>query len=184
MPQLRVPAVYARGGTSRGLFFRREHLPVSEADWDSLFFAALGSPDPNGRQLDGLGGGISSLSKVVVVEVSNRGDAEIEYTVGQVAVDRPTVDYGNNCGNLTAAVAQFALDEGLVTAAGGAASVQLWNRNTGKCVIARVPLEGAGATVEGDLEIPGVAGRGAPIHLEFVDPGGAATGSLLPIGAV
>lgn len=184
MPQMRVPAVYLRGGTSRGLFFRREHLPAREADWDAVFLAALGSPDPHQRQLDGLGGGISSLSKVVVVESSSRDDADVEYTFGQVAVDRPTVEYGNNCGNLTSAVGPFAVDEGLVAASGEAVSIRLLNRNTGKHVIARVPLDGAEAAVEGDLEIQGVAGHGAPIRLEFVDPGGAVTGSLLPTGAV
>ena len=184
MPQLRVPAVYLRGGTSRGLFFRREHLPSDEADWDAVFLAALGSPDPNARQLDGLGGGISSLSKVVVVEPSSRDDADIDYTFGQVAVDRPLVEYGNNCGNLTSAVGPFALDEGLVTGSGETASIRLFNRNTAKHVIATVPLDGAEAAVEGDLEIQGVAGRGAAIRLEFVDPGGAVTGSLLPTSAL
>ena len=122
VPQTRIPAAYLRGGTSRGLFFRREHLPASEADWDAIFLAALGSPDPNKRQLDGLGGGISSLSKVVVVEPSGRDDADIDYTFAQVVVDQPLVEYGNNCGNLTSAVGPFAIDEGMVTAAGNAAS--------------------------------------------------------------
>ena len=184
MPQLRVPAVYLRGGTSRGLFFRREHLPSDKADWDAVFLAALGSPDPNARQLDGLGGGISSLSKVVVVEPSSRDDADIDYIFGQVAVDRPLVEYGNNCGNLTSAVGPFALDEGLITASGETASIRLFNRNTAKLVIATVPLDGAEAAVEGDLEIQGVSGRGAAIRLEFVDPGGAVSGSLLPTSAL
>lgn len=188
MSQTRIPAAYLRGGTSRGLFFRREHLPPREAEWDAIFLAALGSPDPNKRQLDGLGGGISSLSKVVVVEPSSRGDADIDYTFAQVAVDRPLVEYGNNCGNLTSAVGPFAIDEGMVSTAGvvggNAASIRLFNRNTGKHVVADIPLEGGEAAVEGEFALPGVAGHGAPIRLDFIDPAGAVTGSLLPTGAV
>ena len=187
MPQTRIPAAYLRGGTSRGLFFRREHLPARKADWDALFLAALGSPDPNKRQLDGLGGGISSLSKVVVVERSSRDDADVDYTFAQVAVDRPLVEYGNNCGNLTSAVGPFAIDERIVAApasAAGDVSIRLFNRNTGKHVIAQFPLDESEAAIEGDLELQGVAGRGAAIRLEFVDPGGAVTGNLLPTGAV
>ncbi len=188
MLQTRIPAAYVRGGTSRGLFFRREHLPASEADWDAIFLAALGSPDPNKRQLDGLGGGISSLSKVVVVEPSGRDDADIDYTFAQVAVDQPLVEYGNNCGNLTSAVGPFAIDEGMVSAAGvvggNTASVRLFNRNTSKHVVAEIPLEGGEAAVEGEFALPGVAGHGAAIRLDFIDPAGAVTGSLLPTGAV
>ncbi len=131
MSQIRIPATYLRGGTSRGLFFRREDLPAREADWDAIFLAALGSPDPNKRQLDGLGGGVSSLSKVVVVEPSSRDDADVDYTFAQVAVDRPLVEYGNNCGNLTSAVGPFAVDEGMVNVEGNATSVRLFNRNSG-----------------------------------------------------
>ena len=184
MSQTRIPAAYLRGGTSRGLFFRRENLPAREAEWDAIFLAALGSPDPNKRQLDGLGGGISSLSKVVVVEPSSRDDADIDYTFVQVAVDQPLVEYGNNCGNLTSAVGPFAIDEGMISAEGNAASIRLFNRNTGKYVVADIPLEGREAAVEGAFALPGVAGHGAAIRLDFIDPAGAVTGSLLPTGAV
>ncbi len=184
MPQTRIPATFIRGGTSRGLFFRREDLPPDQADWDPIFLAALGSPDPHQRQLDGLGGGISSLSKIVVVERSERDDADVEYTFGQVAVAAPVVEYGNNCGNLTAAVGPFAVDAGLVRPTGSEMEVRLFNRNTRKRIIARFPLDENEAAVDGDLELQGVAGRGAAIDLQFDDPGGAVSGRLLPTGSV
>jgi 2-methylaconitate cis-trans-isomerase PrpF len=183
VPQQRVRAVYLRGGTSRGLFFRREDLPDRREDWDTIFLAAMGSPDPNRRQLDGVGGGISSLSKVVIVERSTYRDLDVEYTFGQVAIDRAHVDYSNNCGNLTSAVGPFAVDEGLVAVGGESATLRLLNRNTDKRVLATFPLDGSEAAITGDLEIHGVAGSGAPIRLEFVDPEGALTGSLFPSGA-
>ena len=186
MAQRRIDAVFMRGGTSRGLFFRRAWLPPERAHWEPIFLAALGSPDPHGRQLDGLGGGVSSLSKIVVVEPSERPDADVDYTFGQVAVREAAVGYRTNCGNLTSAVGPFAVDEGLVTPspdARGEAAVRLFNVNTRKRIVARFPLDGASAAVEGDFELLGVAGRGAPIRLEFQDPGGAVTGALLPGGA-
>jgi 2-methylaconitate cis-trans-isomerase PrpF len=183
MPQVRIPATFIRGGTSRGLFFLREDLPADEADWDAIFLAALGSPDPHERQLDGLGGGISSLSKVVVVERSERAGVDVEYTFGQVGVAAPVVEYGNNCGNLTAAVGPFAVDAGLVEATGSNAVVRLYNRNTGKHIVSRFPLDQDEAAVDGDFVLQGVAGRGAPIELQFENPEGAVTGRLLPSGS-
>ena len=121
MSQIALPAVFMRGGTSKGLFFHRRDLPAARGDWDALFLAALGSPDPYGRQLDGMGGGISSLSKVVVVSRSTRPGVDIDYLFGQVAVEKARVDYRSNCGNLSAAVGPFAVDEGLVPAADGEA---------------------------------------------------------------
>ncbi len=182
--QVRIPSVFMRGGTSRALMFRREHLPDDPADWDAIFLAAIGSPDPNGRQLDGMGGGISSLSKVVVVGPPSRDDADVDYTFGQVAVDRPMVDYSGNCGNMSSAVGPFAVDEGLVTRADSPATVRIHNTNTGKLIVSQFALEGGVAAVEGDYELLGVAGHGARIRLEFLDPGGAATGRLLPSGQV
>ena len=186
MAQQRVDAVFMRGGTSRGIFFQRDWLPAAREDWDPIFLGALGSPDPYGRQLDGLGGGVSSLSKIVVVEPSSRADADVEYTFGQVAVREAAVAYRTNCGNLTSAVGPFAVDEGLVTPSvdsGGDAAVRLYNVNTRKRIVARFPLDGASAAVEGEFELLGVGGSGAPIRLEFQDPGGAVTGELLPGGA-
>ena len=186
MAQQRVDAVFMRGGTSRGIFFQRAWLPAAREDWDPIFLGALGSPDPYGRQLDGLGGGVSSLSKIVVVEPSSRPDADVEYTFGQVAVREAAVAYRTNCGNLTSAVGPFAVDEGLVTPSvdsNGEAAVRLYNVNTQKRIVARFPLDGGSAAVEGEFELLGVGGQGAPIRLEFQDPGGAVTGDLLPGGA-
>ena len=182
MPQSRVPAAFMRGGTSNAVVFDHRHLPVDEAVREHLFIAALGSPDPYGRQLDGMGGGISSLSKVCIVGPPSRPDADVDYTFGQVAVDRPQVDWSSNCGNMSSAIGPFAVDEGLVEAAGPEGVVVIHNTNTGKLIRARFPVEGGRAAVEGDTTIPGVSGTGAPVDLEFIDPGGASTGALLPTG--
>ena len=182
MPQLRVPAAFMRGGTSNAVVFDRRHLPVDEAVRERLFIAALGSPDPYGRQLDGMGGGISSLSKVCIVGPPSRPDADVDYTFGQVAVDRPQVDWSSNCGNMSSAIGPFAVDEGMVEAAGPEGVVVIHNTNTGKLIRARFPVEDGRAAVEGDTTIPGVSGTGAPVDLEFLDPGGAGTGALLPTG--
>ena len=173
-----------RGGTSKGLFFRDSDLPEEPAARTQFFLAALGSPDPYGRQLDGLGGGISSLSKVMVVAASDAPDIDVQYTFGQVAVDRAVVDYSGNCGNLSSAVGPFAVDEGLVRVSGDRAVLRMLNTNTSKIVRSEFGLVGDQAEVDGDLAIPGVAGRGAPVRLDFLDPGDAVTGSLLPTGTV
>ena len=183
MSQIALPAVFMRGGTSKGLFFHRRDLPAERADWDALFLAALGSPDPHGRQLDGMGGGISSLSKVVVVSPSARPGVDIDYLFGQVAVDRAQVDYRSNCGNLTAAVGPFAVDEGLVgPAAEGEAALTLRNDNLDQRIETRFAVRGGRAVVAGETVLDGVAGRGAAIRLSFLEPGGAVTGRLLPTG--
>jgi hypothetical protein len=184
MTQRAIPAVFMRGGTSKGLFFHRRDLPADTALWEPIFLAAIGSPDPYGRQLDGMGGGISSLSKVMVVEPSSRADADVEYTFGQVAVDEPFVDYGANCGNLTSAIGPFAVDEGLVETADGEAVLRLYNTNSDKLIESRFEVRGGRAAVDGSQALPGVAGEGAPIRLAFLEPGGAATGRLLPTGNV
>lgn len=184
MKQIKLPAVFMRGGTSKAIVFRREHLPADRSKWDEIFLAAIGSPDPNGRQLDGMGGGVSSLSKVCVVGAPSRPDADIDYTFAQVLVKDARVDYSGNCGNMSSAMGPFAVDEGLVRAAGAEAVVRIHNTNTGKIIRARFPLDEGLAAVDGDLAIPGVAGTGAPVRLEFLDPGGATTGKLLPTGNV
>jgi 2-methylaconitate cis-trans-isomerase PrpF len=183
-PQLKLRAVFMRGGTSNALMFRAEDLPPDRAQWDRIFLGALGSPDPNGRQLDGMGGGISSLSKVCVIGPPTHPEADVDYTFAQVAIREPFVDYSGNCGNMSSAIGPFAVDEGLVPAAGSEAVVRIHNTNTRKLIIARFALEDGKAAVEGDFVLPGVAGSGAPIKLEFVAPGGAATGRLLPTGNV
>ena len=184
MRQVRVPAAFMRGGTSNAVVFDRRHLPDDEAVRERLFVAALGSPDPYGRQLDGMGGGISSLSKVCIVGPASRPDADVDYTFGQVSVDRPHIDWSGNCGNMSSAIGPFAVDEGMLDAPGPEGFVVIHNTNTGKLIRSRFPVEDRRAAVEGDTAIPGVPGTGAPVDLEFLDPGRAVTGALLPTGNV
>lgn len=185
-PLQRLPAVFMRGGTSKALMFRREHLPADRADWDAIFLAAMGSPDPHGRQLDGMGGGLSSVSKVCVIGPPSRADADVDYTFAQVLVNEARVDYAGNCGNMSSAVGPFAVDERLVAPlpdARGEVTVRIHNTNTGKIIAATFRVDAAGRSVaRGDLAIPGVAGSGSPIRLTFMQPGGAITGRLLPTG--
>ena len=172
-----------RGGTSKAVVFRRDDLPTDPAAWDAIFLAVMGSPDPNGRQLDGMGGGISSLSKVCVVGPSTRPDADVDYTFAQVSVKEASVDYGSNCGNMSAAIGPFAVDEGLVDAPrNGEAAVRIHNTNTSKIIVSRFEIRDGCAEVEGDLALDGVVGTGAAVRLEFREPGGAGTGRLLPTG--
>jgi 2-methylaconitate cis-trans-isomerase PrpF len=184
MKQLKLPAVFMRGGTSNAVVFNAKDLPADRAKWDEIFLAAIGSPDPYGRQLDGMGGGVSSLSKVCIVGPSTRPDADIDYTFAQVQVKEARVEYGANCGNMSAAMGPFAVDEGLVKAPGKEALVRVHNTNTKKIIWSRFPLDDGQSAVDGDLAIPGVAGTGAPVKLEFREPGGAGTGKLLPTGNV
>ncbi len=183
MTQRRVRAVYMRGGTSRCLCFHAEDLPEPGRERDSILLAALGSPDPYGRQLDGLGGGISSLSKACIVGPGTLVGADVDYTFAQVDVKTPLVDYVGNCGNCSSAIGPFAIDEKLLSASGnGEAGVKIHNTNTKKLIVAHVPVKDGEAAIEGDFELPGVPGRGARIALDFLDPGGAVTGRLLPTG--
>jgi 2-methylaconitate cis-trans-isomerase PrpF len=182
MTQRRVRAVYMRGGTSRCLVFHDSDLPAPGPDRDRVLLRALGSPDPNGRQLDGLGGGISSLSKACIIGPGSVPDADVDYTFAQVDVKSAVVDYKGNCGNCSSAIGPFAIDEGLVKAMEGETVVRIHNTNTNKIIVAHVPVRDGEAAVEGDFELAGVAGRGARIALDFVDPGGAGTGRLLPTG--
>src|SRR5688572_27565422 len=184
MKQLKIPAVFMRGGTSNAVVFHAKDLPQDRAQWDEIFLAAIGSPDPYGRQLDGMGGGVSSLSKVCIVGPSSRPDADIDYTFAQVQVKEARVEYGANCGNMSSAMGPFAVDEGLIKASGKEALVKVHNTNTRKLIWSRFPLDGGLSAVDGDLAIPGVAGTGAPVKLEFREPGGATTGKLLPTGNV
>jgi 2-methylaconitate isomerase len=182
MPQRWVPAVFMRGGTSKGLFFHAGDLPADPAGRDRLLLAALGSPDPFGRQLDGMGGGMSSLSKAAMIGPPTRPGVDVDYTFAQVAVDRAVVDLGANCGNLSSAVGPFAVDQGLCPRPDGPALVRIHNTNTGGLIDAGFDVCGGRAETEGELAVPGVAGTGAPIRLDFLDPGGARTGHLLPTG--
>ena len=182
MPLLALPAVFMRGGTSRAVMFHRKDLP-QRGDWDPIFLAAMGSPDPNGRQLNGMGGGISSLSKICVLAPSEREDADIDYTFAQVQIREAMVDYRGNCGNMSSAVGPFAVDEGLLRPNGDTAVVRIFNTNTKKIIRSTFPLVDGHAATDGAMAIPGVAGTGAPVRLDFLTPGGATTGRLLPTGS-
>lgn len=183
MNQICLPAFYMRGGTSKGLLFRGDDLPPTREARAPFLLGALGSPDPNQRQLNGMGGGISSLSKVLVVWRSTRDGIDVDYEVAQVAVDQPMIDYGGNCGNMSSAVGVFAVEAGLVDLADGEATLRMYNINTSKRVDCVLQVAGGRPRVEGDLAVAGVAGTGAPIRLDFMEPGGAGTGRLLPAGA-
>lgn len=179
----RYPAVFMRGGTSRAVIFHARDLPADPRERDAVFLAALGSPDPGRRQLDGLGGGVSSLSKACVVAPSSRPDADVDYLFAQIPIDGTRVDYAANCGNMSSAIGPFAVEEGLVDAPGDEAVVRIFNVNTEKIITSRFAVRDGLPVVAGDFENPGVAGTGAPIRLDFADPGGAASGRLLPTGA-
>jgi len=182
MSQTKVRAVYMRGGTSRCLVFHAADLPRAGPARDAILLNALGSPDPYGRQLDGMGGGISSLSKACIIGPASHPDADVDYTFAQIEVGKPVVDYKGNCGNCSSSVGPFAIDERLVKPTDGETVVRIHNTNTRKIIVARVPTRDGAALAEGDFVLPGVAGRGARISLDFLDPGGAVTGRLLPTG--
>jgi 2-methylaconitate cis-trans-isomerase PrpF len=184
MKQIGLRAVFMRGGTSKAVMFRAEDLPRERDRWAPIFLGVIGSPDANGRQLDGMGGGVSSLSKVCVIGAPTRPDADVDYTFAQVSVSSAIVDYSGNCGNMSSAVGPFAVDEGLVKANGENAIVRIHNTNTKKLIVARFAMDDGRAAVDGDFALPGVAGMGAPVRLEFLEPGGAGTGRLLPTGNV
>lgn len=184
MPLVRTRAVFMRGGTSKALMFKAQDLPADRAEWDAIFLAAMGSPDEYGRQLDGMGGGLSSLSKVCIVGPPSRDDADVDYTFAQVVVEEAHVDYGGNCGNMSSAIGPFAIEEGLVEAPrDGEVAVRIHNTNTDKIILARFPVVDGALASDGDFSLDGVSGTAAPIKLEFLDPGGAKTGVLLPTGS-
>jgi len=182
MSQTFIPAVFYRGGTSKGVFFHARDLPAEREACDPILLAAIGSPDPYGRQLNGMGGGISSLSKAVIIGPSTRPDADVDYTFIQLAVDEPVADWTNNCGNLSSAVGHFAVDEGLVRAHDGETLVRIHQTNTKKIIHSRFMVTDGTAETDGDFVIAGVAGTGARVRLDFLSPDGAVTGKLLPTG--
>ncbi len=182
MSQRSLPAVYMRGGTSKGLMLHRRDLPEDRGEWTDVLCAAMGSPDSYGRQLDGMGGGISSLSKVCVIAPPTREDADVDYTFVQVAVKERRIDLRSNCGNMSSAVGPFAYDEGLVGADADRCVVRIHNTNTGKVIRSTFEVDGPFARYDGAFPIPGVGTTGAPIRLDFLAPGGATTGTLLPTG--
>ena len=183
MPQKKLPAVFMRGGTSKAVIFHARDLPAARAEWEPIFLSVIGSPDPSMRQLNGMGGGVSSLSKVCVIGPPTHADADVDYTFAQVLIDKARVDYNSNCGNMSSAIGPFAVDEGLVPPPrDGEAVVRIHNTNTKKIIVSRFGMDGDEAAVAGDMTLDGVAGTGAPIRLEFMEPGGAKTGKLLPTG--
>ncbi|MEM9106279.1 MAG: PrpF domain-containing protein [Pseudomonadota bacterium] len=180
-----IRCVFMRGGTSKALMFHIEDLPEDRKDWADIFLSAMGSPDEYGRQLDGMGGGISSLSKVCIVGPPSRPDADVDFTFCQVSPREAKVDYAGNCGNMSSAIGPFAVDEGLVPQLhDGQAMVRIHNTNTNKIIQAHFEVRDGLAVVDGDLRIDGVSGTGAAIRLDFLDPGGARTSGLLPTGQV
>ena len=182
--QKRIPAVFMRGGTSKAVFFHDNHLPKNPKIRDRVILAAYGSPDPNRRQVDGMGGSFSTASKVAIISRSNDPEYDVDYNFGQVSIDRPIVDYKGNCGNISSAVGPFAVDEGLVPVVEPVTSVRIYQKNTDKLIIAEVPVKDGRYNEEGDYAISGVPGTGGKITLCFTDPGGAVTGRLFPTGNV
>lgn len=192
-PQIKVPATYIRGGTSKGVFFRLQDLPnaaqVPGAARDALLLRVIGSPDPYGKQTDGMGAATSSTSKTVILSKSTRPDHDIDYLFGQVSIDKPFVDWSGNCGNLTSAVGPFGISNGLVDAAripqNGLATIRIWQANIGKTIIAHVPMTDGAVQETGNFELDGVTFPAAEVQLEFMDPaaddedGG---GSMFPTG--
>lgn len=182
MPQLRIPAVYMRGGSSKGVFFHARDLPPAGPARDALLLRVVGSPDPYGKQIDGMGGATSSTSKVVVITPSCRPDCDVDYLFGAPAIEAPVIDWSGNCGNLSAAVGPFAISEGLVEAPrDGLAMVRIWQANLGKRILAHVPMVNGEVQEEGDFRFDGVAFPAAEVVLDFLDPAGT-DGSVLPSG--
>jgi 2-methylaconitate isomerase len=190
-PQIRIPATYMRGGTSKGVFFVLEDLPevarVPGPARDRLLMRVIGSPDPYGKQTDGMGAATSSTSKTVILSRSTRPDHDVDYLFGQVSIDKPFVDWSGNCGNLSAAVGPFAIRNGLVDPArvprDGMAVVRIWQANIGKTIIAHVPMTAGEVQETGDFELDGVTFPAAEVQLEFMDPADDADGgSMFPTG--
>ncbi len=172
--------VFMRGGTSKGCMFHKEDLPEDKREWDSIFLQAMGDPDP--KQIDGMGGTVSSNNKIVIVWKSGEPDVDVEYLVGQVIVGKSQVDYKSNCGNMTAAVGPFAVEEGMVEVTEPVTTVRMLNRNTDKYINVTVPCENGTFAQDGDCRIAGVDGTAAELKVNFLNPAGAKTGKLLPTG--
>ncbi|MFB2800972.1 2-methylaconitate cis-trans isomerase PrpF [Shewanella seohaensis] len=192
-PQIKVAATYMRGGTSKGVFFRLQDLPeaaqVPGPARDALLLRVIGSPDPYGKQIDGMGGATSSTSKTVILSKSSQADHDVDYLFGQVSIDKPFVDWSGNCGNLTAAVGAFAISNGLIDAAripqNGVCTVRIWQANIGKTIIAHVPITDGMVQETGDFELDGVTFPAAEVQIEFMNPAADEDGdggSMFPTG--
>jgi probable AcnD-accessory protein PrpF len=174
--QTTIRATYMRGGTSKGVFFNQKDLPLSSQQQgptrDQMMLRVIGSPDPYGKQIDGMGNGTSSTSKVVIIGPSTQDDCDVDYLFGAVSIDTPIVDWSGNCGNLSAAVGPFAISEGLVDSGpDGIKTVRIWQVNLGKKIIAHVPVKNGQVQELGDFELDGVTFPAAQVELEFIDPG-------------
>ncbi|MDR9767706.1 2-methylaconitate cis-trans isomerase PrpF [Shewanella baltica] len=198
-PQIKIAATYMRGGTSKGVFFRLQDLPkaaqVAGPARDALLLRVIGSPDPYGKQIDGMGAATSSTSKTVILSPSTQTDHDVDYLFGQVAIDKPFVDWSGNCGNLTAAVGAFAISNGLIDTAriphNGICTVRIWQANIGKTIIAHVPITQGEVQETGDFELDGVTFPAAEVQIEFMNPAAdedansnGGSGSMFPTGNV
>lgn len=191
MPQIKIPAVYYRGGTSKGIIFKRTDLPeaaqVAGEARDNILLRVLGSPDPYKQQIDGLGNASSSTSKALIIDKSTQPNHDVDYLFGQVSIDKPFVDWSGNCGNMTAAVGAFAVSQGLVTPEripeNGICMVRIWQKNIGKTIIAHVPIANGEVVEMGDFELDGVAFPAAEVVIEFIEPADD-SGSMFPTGQV
>ena len=189
VPQIKIPATYMRGGTSKGVFFKRSDLPEAAqqpgAARDAMLLRVIGSPDPYAKHTDGMGGATSSTSKTVILDKSSKPDHDVDYLFGQVSIDKPFVDWSGNCGNLTAAVGSFAINSGLVDAQqlpdNGIATVRIWQANIQKTIIAHVPITNGQVQETGDFELDGVTFPAAEIKIEFLDPADG-EGFMFPTG--
>jgi probable AcnD-accessory protein PrpF len=193
-PQIKIPATYMRGGTSKGVFFKRDDLPeaaqVPGKIRDQILLRVIGSPDPYAKQIDGMGGATSSTSKTVILAKSTQANHDVDYLFGQVSIDQPFVDWSGNCGNLTAAVGSFAISNGLVDAEripeNGICTVRIWQVNIEKTIIAHVPITNGQVQETGDFELDGVTFPAAEVQIEFLDPAddGEDGGAMFPTGNV
>jgi len=190
VPQIKIPATYMRGGTSKGVFFRRQDLPeaaqVAGDNRDALLLRVIGSPDPYNKQTDGMGGATSSTSKTVILDKSTKDGHDVDYLFGQVSIDKPFVDWSGNCGNLTAAVGAFAISSGLIEAQripeNGIFTVRIWQVNIKKTIIAHIPITDGQVQETGGFELDGVTFAAAEVAIEFLDPAG--DGAMFPTGNV
>ena len=192
-PQIKIPATYMRGGTSKGVFFKLSDLPVPAqipgSARDQLLLRVIGSPDPYGKQIDGMGAATSSTSKTVILSKSSKPDHDVDYLFGQVSIDKEFIDWTGNCGNLSAAVGPFAISNGLIDVnripQNGIATVRIWQANISKTIIAHVPMTNGQVQETGDFELDGVTFPAAEVQLEFIDPAAeeeGANGAMFPTG--
>lgn len=177
---MKVPVVIMRGGTSKGIFLNYKHMPENQTVWEEFLLDIMGSPDQ--RQIDGLGGANSLTSKAAIIKKSDSPEFDVEYTFAQISVDHQMVDFKGNCGNISAAVGPYAIEQGIVPIKEPVTKVRIYNTNTKKLIIAEVEVENGQVKAEGNCSIPGVPGTGAPIYLSFTQAEGAVTGKLFPTG--